>query len=168
GNGRRRRIESSVPGPSLAAQPAALTMAVSFTESVKPHLTVLPFDYSWATEVTLTADGNLLPGATCAERLKMFLSRDALGLLVDLSLSERRDSLARLPAPEETLGFASGRFQGEIGALCCHDSVSVDAGWGGSLAGVHARIDAAGYGNRPATLDWNSFFRSVGGSFNWN
>ena len=46
GNGRRRSIESSVPGLSLAAQPAALTMAVSFTESVKPHLTVLHFDYN--------------------------------------------------------------------------------------------------------------------------
>src|ERR1700741_3563518 len=78
GSGRRRSIESSVPGLSLAAQPAALTMAVSFTESVKPHLTLLHLDYSWAIEVMLMADGNLLPGATCAERLKMFLSRDAL------------------------------------------------------------------------------------------
>jgi len=39
-------MESSVPGLSLAAQPAALTMAVSFTDSVKPHLTVLRSDYS--------------------------------------------------------------------------------------------------------------------------
>jgi hypothetical protein len=83
-------------------------MAVSFTESVKPHLTVLPFDYSWAIEIMLMAGGNLWPGATCIERLKMFLSRDAVGLLVDLSLSEHRDSLARLPAPEETIGFANG------------------------------------------------------------
>src|SRR5208337_1758329 len=48
GSGRRRSIASSVPGLSLAAQPAALTIAVSFTESVKPHLTVLRFDYSHA------------------------------------------------------------------------------------------------------------------------
>ena len=46
GSGRRRSIEASVPGLSLAAQPAALTIAVSFTESVKPHLPVLRFDYS--------------------------------------------------------------------------------------------------------------------------
>src|SRR6202008_1677911 len=105
GNGRRRSIESSVPGLSLAAQPAALTMAVSFTESVKPHLTVLPFDYSWATEVTLTADGNLLPGATCAERLKMFLSRDALGLLVVFLFFEVVVSLGGFQAPKEILGF---------------------------------------------------------------
>jgi hypothetical protein len=39
-------MESSVPGLSFAAQPAALTMAVSFTESVKPHLAVLRLDYS--------------------------------------------------------------------------------------------------------------------------
>src|ERR1700740_1139521 len=46
GSGRRRSIESSVPGLSLAAQPAALTIAVSFTESVKPHLAVLRSDYN--------------------------------------------------------------------------------------------------------------------------
>jgi len=83
-------------------------MAVSFTESVKSHLTVLQFDYSGHEEVMLTGDGNLLPGATCAGRLKMFLSRDAVGLLVDLSLSGRRDSLARLRTPEKTVGFAIG------------------------------------------------------------
>ena len=46
-------MESSVPGLSLAAQPAALTMAVSFTESVKPHLAVLRIDYSDAAEIVL-------------------------------------------------------------------------------------------------------------------
>jgi membrane protease YdiL (CAAX protease family) len=39
----------------LAAQPAALTIAVSFTESVKPHLTVLRNDYSGAPEFVLAA-----------------------------------------------------------------------------------------------------------------
>jgi hypothetical protein len=39
-------MESSNPGLSFAAQPAALTMAVSFTEWVKSHLAVKPFDYS--------------------------------------------------------------------------------------------------------------------------
>jgi hypothetical protein len=37
----------------LAAQPAALTMAVSFTESVKPHLSVLRIDYNDAEEFVL-------------------------------------------------------------------------------------------------------------------
>src|SRR6266403_3987349 len=46
GRGKRRKTESSNPGLSFAAQPAALTMAVSFTEWVKPHLAVKPFDYS--------------------------------------------------------------------------------------------------------------------------
>jgi len=67
GSGRRRSIESSVPGLSLAAQPAALTMAVSFTESVKPHLTVLQFDYSERAEFLLESGGNLFSGATCME-----------------------------------------------------------------------------------------------------
>src|SRR5260370_39782554 len=60
GSGRRRNIESSVPGLSLAAQPAPLTMALSFTESFKPHLTVLHFDYSERAEFLLAVDGNLL------------------------------------------------------------------------------------------------------------
>src|SRR6516225_6054976 len=64
--GKRRSIESRVPGLSFAAQPAALTMAVSFTESVKPHLTVLHLDYSECCRFLL-ADGNLATGTTCAE-----------------------------------------------------------------------------------------------------
>jgi hypothetical protein len=39
----------------LAAQPAALTIAVSFTESVKPHLTVLRNDYNGAQDFVLAA-----------------------------------------------------------------------------------------------------------------
>src|ERR1700687_2632500 len=46
GRGKRRKTESSNPGLSFAAQPAALTMAVSFPDWVKPHLAVKPFDYS--------------------------------------------------------------------------------------------------------------------------
>src|SRR5207249_7101551 len=46
GRGKRRKTESSNPGLSFAAQPAALTMAVSFTDGVKPHLAVVRFDYS--------------------------------------------------------------------------------------------------------------------------
>lgn len=73
GSGRRRSIESSVPGLSFAAQPAALTMAVSFTESVKPHLTVLQLDYSEDAEFLLTDDGNLFLRSTCAEGLESVL-----------------------------------------------------------------------------------------------
>jgi len=49
-------MESRVPGLSFAAQPAALTIAVSFTELVKPHLTVLHHDYNDATALLLVAD----------------------------------------------------------------------------------------------------------------
>jgi hypothetical protein len=42
----RLKMESSNPGLSFAAQPAALTMAVSFTDGVKPHLARKPFDYN--------------------------------------------------------------------------------------------------------------------------
>jgi len=52
-------MESSVPGLSLAAQPAALTMAVSFTGSVKPHLTVLRFDYSGGPKFLLDRQAKL-------------------------------------------------------------------------------------------------------------
>jgi len=55
GSGRRRSIASSIPGLSLAAQPAALTIAVSFTESVKSHLAVLRFDYNDAAPFLLAA-----------------------------------------------------------------------------------------------------------------
>ncbi len=46
GRGKRRKTESSNPGLSFAAQPAALTMAVSFTVWVKPHLAVMRLDYN--------------------------------------------------------------------------------------------------------------------------
>src|SRR5467141_2325228 len=46
GRGKRRKTESSNPGLSFAAQPAALTMAVSFTDGVKPHLAVMRINYS--------------------------------------------------------------------------------------------------------------------------
>src|SRR6267142_4802022 len=96
GRGRRRSIESSVPGLSLAAQPAALTMAVSFTGSVKPHLTVLPFDYSERAKFLLPIDGAWVRGATCVWEWKVFLSRDAVGLLADPFVFERGDSVERL------------------------------------------------------------------------
>ncbi len=42
-------------------------MAVSFTESVKPHLTVLHFDYSEGADFLLLSGGNFRLSATCAE-----------------------------------------------------------------------------------------------------
>src|SRR5215472_603562 len=41
GRGKPRKTESSKLGLSFAAQPAALTIAVSFTACVKPHLTLV-------------------------------------------------------------------------------------------------------------------------------
>jgi len=49
-------MESSNPGLSFAAQPAALTMAVSFTVGVKPHLAVKRSDYSEVPRLVLADD----------------------------------------------------------------------------------------------------------------
>src|SRR6267378_2504787 len=59
GRGKRRKTESSNPGLSFAAQPAALTMAVSFTDGVKPHLAVMRFDYSDVPRFVLAHHGYL-------------------------------------------------------------------------------------------------------------
>src|SRR5258708_1506017 len=95
GSGRRRSIESSVPGLSFAAQPAALTIAVSFTESVKPHLTVLHFDYSERAEFLLAGDGNLLLNATCMEgRERGLFSRCPVASCLFFSFSTSRFPVA--------------------------------------------------------------------------
>jgi len=83
-------------------------MAVSFTESVKPHLTVLPFDYSERAKFLLPIGGTWDRDATCVREWKVFLSRDAVGLLVDLFVSERGDSVERLHPAEEVAGPADG------------------------------------------------------------
>jgi hypothetical protein len=57
----------------LAAQPDALTMAVSFTESVKPHLTVLQFDYNDAAKFLLAGGEILFLSSTCAKGLESVL-----------------------------------------------------------------------------------------------
>jgi len=49
-------MESSNPGLSFAAQPAALTMAVSFTVGVKSHLAMLRFDYNDVPRFVLARD----------------------------------------------------------------------------------------------------------------
>jgi hypothetical protein len=43
-------------------------MAVSFTELVKPHLTMLRTDYSGTAGILLKEDGNWTFRTTCAER----------------------------------------------------------------------------------------------------
>ena len=83
-------------------------MAVSFTESVKPHLTVLQFDYSEHAEFLLASGENLFAGELARRARKVFLSRDAVGLLVDLCVSDRGDSVARLHAAEKIVGPAIG------------------------------------------------------------
>src|SRR5260370_109209 len=44
--GKPRKTESNKLGLSFAAQPAALTIAVSFTVWLKPHLAITRLDYS--------------------------------------------------------------------------------------------------------------------------
>jgi hypothetical protein len=48
-------------------------MAVSFTELVKPHLTVLRSDYSGAAGILLKEDGNQTFRTTCFERVESVL-----------------------------------------------------------------------------------------------
>src|SRR6266481_1114890 len=76
GRGKRRKTESSNPGLSFAAQPAALTMAVSFTDGVKPHLAVMRFDYSDVPPFALARMKKLLalPQVTTMERLILYAS----------------------------------------------------------------------------------------------
>src|SRR6266849_11064068 len=69
GRGKRRKTESSNPGLSFAAQPAALTMAVSFTDGVKPHLTVKPFDYNDVPRFVLAHNRTVDTCAADAERV---------------------------------------------------------------------------------------------------
>src|SRR5437867_8412038 len=76
GRGRRRKTESSNPGLSFAAQPAALTMAVSFTGWVKPHLAVKHFNYS---EVVLFVLARKATMDTCAAHAESVLIRGCAG-----------------------------------------------------------------------------------------
>src|SRR5216684_718460 len=69
GRGKRRKTESSNPGLSFAAQPAALTMAVSFTDWAKPHLAVKPLDYNDVPRFLLTHNRTVDTWAEDAERV---------------------------------------------------------------------------------------------------
>src|SRR5664279_197577 len=73
--GRPRRIESRIPGLNLAAQPAAFTMVVSRTESDTPHLPIVRFDYSDATQLVLAAMEHMANGTSCDGGVIMFLSQ---------------------------------------------------------------------------------------------
>jgi hypothetical protein len=57
-----------------------LTIAVSFTESVKPHLTVLHPDYSERGEFLLESGGNFLAGAACMKGLESVLIARCRGI----------------------------------------------------------------------------------------
>src|SRR5713226_5099718 len=76
GRGKRRKTESSNPGLSFAAQPAALTMAVSFTDWVKTDLATTPFDYSDVPRFVLAHTRTV---ATCAADAESVLILGCLG-----------------------------------------------------------------------------------------
>src|SRR5437660_12704693 len=78
GRGKRRKTESSNPGLSFAAQPAALTIAVSFTDGVKPHLAVMRFDYSDVLPFVLACSVTL---RTCPEHGERVVLRCCPGTL---------------------------------------------------------------------------------------
>jgi len=76
----------------------------------------------------------------------VFLSPDALGLLVDISRAWRGPALARTRAAAETPGHPTGRHDGAAITLRLNDSLSVDYRRAGCLAGVGARLHAAELG----------------------
>jgi hypothetical protein len=77
---------------------------------------------------------------------KMFSSVNALGLLVDLSDSQRGDSVERAAAFAAIAVAASGRQQREVGALRVDDRVSVAARGCGGVASDRARAECGGVG----------------------
>jgi hypothetical protein len=97
-------MESSNPGLSFAAQPAALTIAVSFTESAKPHLTVFRFDYSGVRGILL--DVSVLGRKLAPSAPIMFLSECAVGLHPHLFFPRCNIALAWSYSNEETAGDA--------------------------------------------------------------
>src|SRR5260370_32051867 len=114
GRGKRRKMESSNPGLSFAAQPAALTMAVSFTVGVKPPLAVMPLDYSDVPPFVLALPGLGALGTlvTCVTRWKVFSFADAFGHLADFVRARRDSAVARTYAHEDTAGDAARQHYG--------------------------------------------------------
>src|SRR6266404_2034660 len=151
GRGKRRKTESSNPGLSFAAQPAALTMTVSFTVGVKPHLAVMPLDYSDVPSFVLALSGLGALGTlvTCVTRWKVFSFADALGHLADF-LGARRDSaVAWTDAHEEIAGRAPRQHYGAACPLCLDDCLSMGRRRSSGMAGKGTRIHGlpAGFDN---------------------
>src|SRR5216683_6967557 len=142
GRGKRRKTESSNPGLSFAAQPAALTIAVSFTVGVKPHLAVKPFDYSDVPPFVLALSGLGVLGTlvTCVTRWKVFSFADALGLLADFLHARRDSAVARTNAHEETAGGAASQHYGAACPLRFDDCLSMGCRRSSGMAGMGTRI----------------------------
>src|SRR5216684_7942721 len=139
GRGKRRKTESSNPGLSFAAQPAALTMAVSFTVGVKPHLAVMPFDYSDVPPFVLAH--NTIGLWILARRMrKVFLSSDALGLLADFFRAQCDSAVARTRARKEIAGDATRQRDGTAYPLCLDHCLSMVCRRGGGMACLGARF----------------------------
>src|SRR5260221_319725 len=137
GRGKRRKTESSNPGLSFAAQPAALTMAVSFTVGVKPHLALMPLDYSDVPSFVLALSGLGALGTlvTCVTRRKVFSFADALGPLADFLRARRDSAVAWSHAHEETSGGAPSQHCGAVCPLRFNHCLSMGRRRSSGMAG---------------------------------
>jgi len=97
----------------------------------------------------------------------MFLSRDAVGLLVIflfLSVVIPWRGYLRL----KSVCFSLRNQQGKVGVVRGHDCVPVDAGWRCSLAGLRSRTNTAGDGTGARSAGWGTVSAGVlGSSFDW-
>src|SRR5260370_10242476 len=141
GRGKRRKTESSNPGLSFAAQPAALTMAVSFTVGVKPHLAVMPLDYSDVPSFVLALSGLGALGTlvTCVTRWKVFSFADVLGHLADLFRARRDSAVARTDAHEEIAGRTALQLYGASCPLCLDYCLSMGGRRSSGIGGLGSR-----------------------------
>src|SRR5208282_3648200 len=148
--GSLRSTASSVAGFSFAAQPAALAMDVSFTCVAKNSPRECCDHYSDAAgRVVVTRLRPEVSPKSCAALLNMFLSPDALGLLVDLFRSRRPVALARAAEAEKVDGAAANRQERAALALRFNDHLPVAGGRCGRLAGAGSRTKSrrVGFGN---------------------
>src|SRR6267154_2972232 len=166
GRGKRRKTESSNPGLSFAAQPAALTMAVSFTDWVKPHLAVMPFDYNDVPRFLLAqheTSSRLSASSSARNRghairpsgadhkssvlsslarpiRKVFSFADALGHLAHFLRARRDSAVARTNANEQIAGDAARRHDGAAWAIRLDHRLSMVCRRGGGMACLGTRI----------------------------
>src|SRR6266480_1059968 len=75
-----------------------------------------------------------------SSRRKVFLSADALGLLVDLLCSRRTPALARPRAHEEAPGHDASQLDGAAGALCLDHRLPVARRCGRGVARLGAWV----------------------------